>query len=253
MGLYPKPFLICWHSAAREGLYSMEREGTRIKCEIPLTLISLDPTHPFSGPCLAILANPNGCAVRCNHSLNIGTTVRLEGLPTESVITARVVNCISLGPYEKVRILGLALDRPGNVWGIKNPPQDWSPQSLSTISAIPKPLILCLEDNPTYLALRKKVLERDGYEVISVTTVGEAVKALRQFPICTTVADHLLQGATGTQLARDMKKIKPQVPIILFSGAVPENLDGIDVYLNKGEPAAKFLEIVRAVVERYRS
>jgi len=177
----------------------------------------------------------------------------LAGLSTEGVITARVVNCISLGPYEKVRILGLALDRPGNVWGIKSPPQDWSPRSCSTSSGIPKAIILCLEDNPKYLALRKKVLEHDGYEVISVTTVDEAVKAIREFPVCATIADHLLQGATGAQLARDMKKIKPQVPIILFSGDIPENLDGVDVYLNKGEPAAKFLEIVRAVVERYRS
>jgi DNA-binding response OmpR family regulator len=139
------------------------------------------------------------------------------------------------------------------VWGIENPPEDWSLKSLSTTSGIPKPLILCLEDNPKYLALRKKVLERNGYEVISVATVGEAVKALHQFPICATIADHLLQGATGAQLARDMKKIKPQVPVILFSGTVPENLVGVDVYLNKAEPAAKFLEIVRAVVKRYRS
>jgi CheY-like chemotaxis protein len=230
----------------------MERQGTRIKCEIPLTLVSLDPAQPFSGPCLVILANPNGCAVRCNHWLDVGTAVRLEGLPTGSVITARIVNCISLGPYEKVRILGLALDMPGDVWGIKNPPEDWSPKSSSTISG-PKPLILCLEDNPKYLALRKKFLERNGYEVINVTTAGEAVEALHRFPICATIADHLLQGVTGAQLARDMKKIKPQVPIILFSGAVPENLDGVDVYLNKAEPAGKFLEIVRAVVERYRS
>src|SRR4051812_30983109 len=102
----------------------MERQGTRIKCEIPLTLISLDPTHPFSESCLAILANLNGCAVRCTHWLDVGTAVRLDGLPGGRSVTARVVNCISLGPYEKVRILGLALDTPGNVWGIKNAPDD---------------------------------------------------------------------------------------------------------------------------------
>lgn len=193
--------------------------------------------------------NPNGCAVRYNHSLEVGTAVRLEGLPTDSVITARVINCIALGPFEKVRILGLVLDRPGNVWGIKNPPQDWSPKCVSTI-AVTKPLILCLEDNPTYLALRKKVLEREGYEVISVKTAGDAVKALREFPICVAIADHLLQGTAGAQLAREMKNIKPEVPVILFSGTVPEHFDGVDVYLNKSEPAAKFLDIVRAVVER---
>jgi CheY-like chemotaxis protein len=116
-----------------------------------------------------------------------------------------------------------------------------------------KPLILCLEDSPTYLVLRKKVLEREGYEVIGVTTTDQALKVLRELPVCATIADHMLQGTTGAELAREMKKIKPNVPIILFSGTVPQNLNAVDVYVNKGEPTAKFLGIVRAVVQRYRS
>jgi CheY-like chemotaxis protein len=102
--------------------------------------------------------------------------------------------------------------------------------------AVSKPLILCLEDNPTYLALRKKVLEREGYEVIGVKTAGEAVKALREFPICVAIADHLLQKTTGAQLAREMKTIKPEVPVILFSGTVPEHFDGVDIYPTRANP-----------------
>lgn len=116
-----------------------------------------------------------------------------------------------------------------------------------------RPTILCVEDSPTYLLLRKKVLEQEGYEVVGVTTAQEALKALREFPVCATIADHMLQGTTGGELAREMKKIRPNVPIILFSGTVPQSLDGVDVYVNKGEPTAKFLSIVRAVVQRYRS
>lgn len=116
-----------------------------------------------------------------------------------------------------------------------------------------RPTILCVEDSPTYLLLRKKVLEQEGYEVVGVTTAQEALKALREFPVCATIADHMLQGTTGGELAREMKKIRPNVPIILFSGTVPHSLDGVDVYVNKGEPTAKFLSIVRAVVQRYRS
>ena len=127
------------------------------------------------------------------------------------------------------------------------------------VSSLPKqnlpsrPLILCVEDSPTYLVLRKKVLEREGYEVFGVTTATEALEALREFPICATIADHMLQGSTGAELAREMKKIKPNVPVILFSGTVPQSLNAVDVYVNKGEPTAKFLGIVRAVVQRYRS
>ena len=125
--------------------------------------------------------------------------------------------------------------------------------SLPTQTALLRPLILCIEDSPTYLVLRKKVLEREGYDIVGAATADEALKALRELPVCATIADHMLQGTTGAELAREMKKIKPNVPIILFSGTVPQNLNAVDVYVNKGEPTAKFLGIVRAVVQRYRS
>jgi CheY-like chemotaxis protein len=115
-----------------------------------------------------------------------------------------------------------------------------------------KPLILCIEDDPMYLTLRKAVLEQNGYNVIGVTTAAEALKVLRETPVCATVADHMLHGTTGTQLAKEMKKIKPDVPVILFSGTVPRKLKGVDVYVNKGEPTAEFLRILGEVVQRYR-
>ena len=118
---------------------------------------------------------------------------------------------------------------------------------------VAKPLILCIEDQPTHLILRKKVLEQDGYDVIGVTTAAEALKTLSEATVCAVIADHMLQGTTGTELAEEMKKIKPRVPIILFSGTVPQRLNDVDVYVNKGEPTAFFLGIVRDVVQRFRS
>jgi DNA-binding response OmpR family regulator len=119
--------------------------------------------------------------------------------------------------------------------------------------APPRPLILVIEDDPLYLTLRKAVVEQNGYNVIGVTTAADALKVLREAPVCATVADHMLQGTSGTQLAKQMKKIKADVPIILFSGTVPKRLNGVDVYVNKGEPTAEFLRIVGEVVRRYRS
>jgi hypothetical protein len=109
-------------------LASNARRGTRIPCHISMTLTSLDVTNPFSEPALVILANPQGCAVRFGRPLKIGAAVELNGLPlsVERSVTAQVVNCISLGQYEKFWLIGLALDEPGNVWGIETPPADWA-------------------------------------------------------------------------------------------------------------------------------
>jgi len=101
------------------------RRGTRIPCEIPIRLARLDTDCPSSDPSLVILVNPQGCAARFSRPLGIGTAVRLEGLPSKNNVTARVVNCISLGQHEKSWLLGLVLTEPGNVWGIEAPPEDW--------------------------------------------------------------------------------------------------------------------------------
>ena len=105
------------------------RRGTRINRKIPLTIISLDSADPFSEPGVTLLVNPQGCAARFARPVEIGRAIRLEGLPVGRSVTARVVNCIRPGEYEKFWILGLMLDEPGNVWGIESPPEDWQSSS----------------------------------------------------------------------------------------------------------------------------
>lgn len=102
-----------------------KRVGTRIPCEIRATLISLDPLDPFSESCQIILVNLRGCAARLSRSVKMGMAVRLEGLPTSTIVTGRILSCIFLGEHEKFWLVGLALNEPGNVWGIETVPKDW--------------------------------------------------------------------------------------------------------------------------------
>jgi hypothetical protein len=101
------------------------RSGTRIPCEIPITLLWTESDRGFSVPCAIVLVNPQGCAARLSVPVAIGSCVKLEGLPVGSSVTATVVNCISLGEHERTWLLGLCLTEPGNVWGIPVPPSDW--------------------------------------------------------------------------------------------------------------------------------
>lgn len=102
-----------------------KRGGTRIPSDICVTLTSRDPNEPFSETCQIILVNLHGCAARSIKPIRIGTAVNMQGLPSQDDVRARVVNCFSLGKFERLWILGLALKVPGNVWGIENVPEDW--------------------------------------------------------------------------------------------------------------------------------
>jgi len=108
----------------------LARGGTRVPCDISITLTSLDSLHPFFESCHIVLVNQQGCAAKLRRSVMAGVAVRLQGLPVMGKVTARVINCICLGKHEKLWFLGLALDQPGNVWGIEMPPDDWIQESV---------------------------------------------------------------------------------------------------------------------------
>jgi hypothetical protein len=63
--------------------------------------------------------------VRSPRPVRSGTIVRIEDLPAKTPVEARVVSCISLGEFEKLWLLALALTEAGNVWGITPTPDDW--------------------------------------------------------------------------------------------------------------------------------
>ena len=102
-----------------------------------MTLTSLDPIHSFFGECTAILVNPRGCAAKIARPVEVGTTVLLD-LPIQRMVTAKVVSCTSLGEYEHLWLLGLALDWPGNVWGIAAPPEDWGIKAADRVEQNPR-------------------------------------------------------------------------------------------------------------------
>lgn len=127
----------------------------------------------------------------------------------------------------------------------------WSADPVLASNA--KPLILCVEDDSRQLMLRKAVLEEHGFNVVGASNAADAVAIFREAPVCCTIADHALEGHSGVELAKYFKSIKRDVPMILYSGTMPNDLLNIDVYINKDVPTAEFLRIVHEVVRRFCS
>jgi hypothetical protein len=117
------------------------RRSTRIRAEIPVTVTSMDRTHPFAAQCVALVVSPQGCGFRATQALPVGTPVLLSGLPAGASASARVANCLPLGSDGQYFLIGVSLYNPGNVWGIVDPPADWncdpkpSPASASEAKA----------------------------------------------------------------------------------------------------------------------
>jgi hypothetical protein len=109
------------------------RRSTRIRAQIPLRLVSMDPAFPFSEQCYTIIINTEGCGVRLTQPLEPGLPVSLDELPSGKRATAQVANCVPLGTEGKYWLVGIALEEPGNVWCIRPAPVNW--ERASTVRA----------------------------------------------------------------------------------------------------------------------
>jgi CheY-like chemotaxis protein len=114
-----------------------------------------------------------------------------------------------------------------------------------------KPLILCIDDSDTRLWLRAQVLEKNGFSVLNATTACGALDLLRHNSVCLILSDHMLSGTTGAKLAGEMKRVKPHVPVVLYSGSPPDTLANVDCFIQKNQSVAGFVVIIRDLVNRY--
>ena len=101
------------------------RFGTRVRAQIPLRIISIDPAASFSETCHTLLVNPRGCGVRFKRPLKTGLRVRVEGLPGGGSTTAQVASNLPPVQGSKYWLVGIGLDYPGNPWFLSPAPADW--------------------------------------------------------------------------------------------------------------------------------
>jgi DNA-binding NtrC family response regulator len=93
------------------------------------------------------------------------------------------------------------------------------------------------------------VLERSGYTVIAATSGAQALRILERAHVDLVLSDHYLQGELGTEIAVKMKWVKPEVPVLILSGAADlhatQFIDGI-IQKDAG-PTNLLVEIARAL------
>jgi CheY-like chemotaxis protein len=118
-----------------------------------------------------------------------------------------------------------------------------------------KAVILCVDDEPNSLVLRKLVLEKAGYEVITANSAALALDVLTSRQVNLVLSDQLMPGQTGTELARQIKGRWPAIPVILISGVneIPVDADIADLFMSKVEGPVTMCRNVNDVLVKYRS
>jgi CheY-like chemotaxis protein len=99
-------------------------------------------------------------------------------------------------------------------------------------------LVLCVDDEQVGLQVRKILLERAGYHVLTAEDGPTGLDIFEREPVEVVVLDYSMPGMHGGEVALRMRQVKPQVPILLLSAymGLPADVTSlVDLYMTKGE------------------
>jgi CheY-like chemotaxis protein len=108
-----------------------------------------------------------------------------------------------------------------------------------------KQVVLCVDDEPVGLEVRKMLLERAGYRVFIALDGTTGLEVFAREHIDCVVLDFAMPGMNGGEVAIQMRASKPDVPILMLSAytSLPvEVCRLVNITMTKGEGAPALLE-----------
>ncbi len=87
-----------------------------------------------------------------------------------------------------------------------------------------RPVILCIDDEDLGLEIRKMVLEREGFSVLTARDGPAGISIFETEQVDAVVVDYAMPGMDGGQVAAVLRQQNPNLPILMLSAyvALPE-------------------------------
>ena len=83
--------------------------------------------------------------------------------------------------------------------------------------------ILLIDDDFNQCITLKKILDAKGYQTFTAANSKEALKLVAETDFDLVLTDLILKGdKNGVEIFKEMKKIKPNIKVMLFTGYGPE-------------------------------
>lgn len=111
----------------------------------------------------------------------------------------------------------------------------------------PSGVVLCIDDNQDVLECEKAFLESFGYTVLTAPSGSEGLELASIHSVDVVIVDYFMPEMNGQEVAIEMRRLRPQAPIIMLSGEVdvPEQaLKWVDAFIAKDRVASQLLPTI---------
>jgi len=113
-------------------------------------------------------------------------------------------------------------------------------------------VLLCIDDNQDVLECERAFLETLGYTVLTAPSGSKGLELASIHSVDVVIVDYFMPEMNGQESAIEMRRLKPQAPIIMLSGAVdvPEQaLKLVDAFIAKDHLSSQLLPVIAQLHE----
>jgi CheY-like chemotaxis protein len=107
--------------------------------------------------------------------------------------------------------------------------------------------ILCIDDDAAILGYHRALLERRGYEVLTAHSARRGLEIAVAGAVAAVILDYQMPEMNGHEVAMEIKRLRPQVPIVMVSGddIIPEHaLNVVDAFVSKNESSSRLVPVI---------
>ena len=112
--------------------------------------------------------------------------------------------------------------------------------------------ILCVDDDPDVIALKRSILEQAGYEVTTCISAEQAIREIQRVAFDGIVTDWRLGQERGRAIV-EAAKAQSAVPVVVVSGFVSEAFKAAepmaDIYLEKPVDPSELVKILETLLD----
>ena len=108
-------------------------------------------------------------------------------------------------------------------------------------------IVLCIDDNQEVLECEKAFLESFGYTVLIAPNGGKGLELASIHSVDVVIVDYYMPEMNGQEVAIEMRRLRPEAPIIMLSAAldVPEQaLKVVDAFVAKDRLSSHLLPAI---------
>lgn len=84
------------------------------------------------------------------------------------------------------------------------------------------PSLLIVDDEARILSALRRVLRREGYEILTAETVTEALRILGERPVDAILSDHKMPGMSGVAFLEEASRRRPDAVRMIITGWTEE-------------------------------